>query len=439
MHCANRYFGNICILPPYNNQRAQVIKVGDAGNLPQVMTYGMNVMYQIPGNTYSVGKTDFWTYCPQIFGITLPNDTGLTGNGLSGTMTMIDNYFVAEGIPVTPFTDSDLVNEHPFQLTLINVYDASSTLLASTQSVIPVSNEINCISSGCHSSEQDILNKHELVPGFNPTVKPVFCANCHQDNALNKPGTPGTPVFSEAIHTKHGGQTNDCYKCHPGPNTQCFRDIMKSNGMVCQDCHGSVDHVGQTISNGRQAWLQEPDCGAVACHGPQHAPEAGKLYRNSKGHGNLYCSSCHSSPHAIVPTSQANDNVQNIALQGYQGTLNSCVVCHGVIPTGPGPHGLVASVLDYTPAKILTDELLDIAPNPLVESSRIAFNICEKENVSIVLYDIHGKLVKVILNRKLLPGAYSTILLKGDLSNGIYFYSLQSEKTKIVKKLIIAD
>ena len=289
MHCANKYFGNFCVLPPYNNQHAQIIKVGDAVNPPEIMTTGYRVTYEIPGNTYSVGKTDFWTYAFQLFGVNLANNIGLTGVGLSGDMTSTDNYFKVEGIPVTPYADSNLTTENAYQLTLIKAYDAGNQLLATTQSVIPVSNELNCISSGCHSSEQSILNGHESVSGFNPSVKPILCANCHKDNALNKPGISEAPAFSMAIHEKHASVTNDCYKCHPGPNTQCFRDTMKSGGMTCQNCHGTVANVASSIDNGREAWLQEPSCGVVTCHGANHSPEAGTLYRNSKGHGNLFC------------------------------------------------------------------------------------------------------------------------------------------------------
>ena len=39
----------------------------------------------------------------------------------------------------------------------------------------------------------------------------------------------------------------------------------------------------------------------------------------------------------------ARDNVQQIALQGFPGTLKKCEVCHGVTPTGAGPHGIFAS------------------------------------------------------------------------------------------------
>ncbi len=343
MHCANKDFSSFVVLPPFNNVHAQVIQVGDATHVPVVVTTGFRVSYEIPGNTYSVGKTNFWTYAPQLFGVTLGPDTGLTGNTLTGNMVIQDNNFFVSGIPITPYQDADLVNESPFQLGLLKLYDGSNNLLASTQAVIPVSNEISCTSGGvCHASAQDLLSKHDAEGGFNPNNTPILCASCHSSNALGTPGSPGVPSLSEVVHTKHAEYTDDCYKCHPGPTTQCLRDVMKNkHGFVCQTCHGSVLNVGTSIANGRVPWLQEPQCGASTCHGSRFAEEPGKLFRQSRGHGGLFCSACHGEPHAILPSSQPNDNVQNIALQGYAGTLNKCEVCHGVMPTAAGPHGLL--------------------------------------------------------------------------------------------------
>jgi len=343
MHCSNKDFEYGVILPPYNNVRAQVIIVGDEFNSPQVVTDALTVTYGIPGNTYSVGKTNFWDYEDQLFGVNLPPDVGLTGSGLTGEMTAHGDYFEVTGIPITPLTDADLVNEDPFQLGLLELYDASDVFLASTQPVVPVSNEINCVSSGCHASDVGILLQHEHAT-LDPASGPYLCASCHASNALGTTGSPGVPSLSEAIHKQHGERTDDCYKCHPGPNTQCLRGVMATqHAMVCQDCHGSVTQVGESISSGREPWLEEPSCGSPACHGSTFAEEPGKLFRESRGHGGLFCSACHGEPHAIAPSGNARDNVQNISLQGYAGTLNRCETCHGVVPTGTGPHGLMST------------------------------------------------------------------------------------------------
>ncbi|MFZ1682792.1 MAG: hypothetical protein WAU88_01555, partial [Candidatus Zixiibacteriota bacterium] len=294
MHCANQDFSTFVVLPPFNNEHAQVIRVGDATHLPAIVTDSLHITYEIPGNTYSVGKTNFWDYAFQIFGANLLPNIGLTGNGLTGTMVANGNNFEITGIPITPFTDADLVHENAFQLGLYKLYDASNNVIATTQNVIPVSNEINCIGSGCHSSAQALLNQHDAEGGFNPANTPILCASCHSSNALGTPLKPGIPSLSEAVHSHHGDITNDCYKCHPGPTVQCLRDVMKNrHGFNCQTCHGSVTNVGQTIANGRNPWLDEPSCGAVSCHGLQFAEEPGKLFRMSKGHGGLFCSACH--------------------------------------------------------------------------------------------------------------------------------------------------
>jgi len=433
MHCANKDFSNMCILPPYNNQSAHVIQVGDQSNMPVVMnpsTSGITVNYSIPGNTYSgsttnTDKTNFWVYAFQLFGVNLPPDVGLTGLSLTGTMADSNNFFHAQGIPITPYLDNNLINPDPYQLTLIEARNSSNQLLASTQSVIPVSNEINCVSSGCHPNEMDILNEHESVPGFNIANKPIFCATCHSDNALGMAGQPGVPPFSQAIHQKHGGETNNCYKCHPGPNTQCFRDVMKTAGLTCQTCHGSVSNVGNTIANGREPWLEEPQCGAATCHGSNYAEEPGKLFRQSKGHGGLKCSTCHGSPHAILPSENARDNVQNIALQGYSGTLKKCEVCHGYVPAAPGPHG-------YNPVGIIPisstvpdrNEILQNYPNPFNYMTNIPYHIKNAGHVTLEIYDISGRKITTLVNDNLQPGEYKAELYTSKLSTGTYICSL---------------
>jgi hypothetical protein len=356
MHCYNRNFQDLAVLPPYNNLLAQVVKVG---NPPQVITNGVTVSYSFPANTYSAGKTDFWTYVLQLFGVNLAPNIGLKGKGMSGTMDLVADHFVAEGIPLTEFSDGDLVNRDPYQLAKIIVNETSSgTKLAEATVVAPVSTEMRC--DYCHSDrgveniatgrvETNILTLHdkenaeEYPSGHTGALmnrRPVLCAECHASNALGAAGVSGIPNLSKAMHEKHADKINQnlsgCYSCHPGPQTQCLRDVMsQTKGMDCISCHGTMSNV----SRNSNPWLIEPRCDSTACHGSKYAQDQ-PLYRMSKGHGGIYCEACHDSTHAIAPSREANDAIKFIALQSHSGTLDKCTVCHSSHPVNAGPHGL---------------------------------------------------------------------------------------------------
>jgi hypothetical protein len=355
MHCYNRNFQDLGVLPPYNNLWAQVVKVGDP---PQIITSGIEVTYEFPNNTYSVGKSDFWTYAQQLFGLTspLPANIGLTGKGLSGTMDKEPNgdHFKVEGIPLTEFQDTAPTTPYPYQLATVIVRDAQTKVeLARTITVSPVSTEMHC--DTCHKDggvkgittgrvETNILTLHDQEnmtkypaghTGALMNRRPVLCAECHASNALGKPGVGNLPNFSKAMHGKHkdkvSADMNGCYQCHPGPQTQCLRDVMFQKGMNCIDCHGTLAQVSQNPN----PWLNEPKC--TTCHPSiiQDQP----LYRQSIGHKGIRCAACHDSPHAIAPTNQANDAIKFLGWQEKNGPLTKCTVCHLTQPTKSMPHG----------------------------------------------------------------------------------------------------
>lgn len=406
MHCANKSFATIAILPPFNNVLAQAIRKGSAATLPAVVVDALHISYAIPGNTYSVGKTDFWTYTPALFK-PLPDNIGLTGAGLSGVMEAKGDYFIVEGVPITPYTDADLAKEDPYQLALLTLLDAQGKELASTRPVVPVSNEIGCVGPGCHSSEMNILSEHDDESGFDRTKRPILCASCHSSNALGAPGKPELPSLSQAIHGEHKDRAS-CYSCHPGKVTKCLRDVMFQKGMKCEDCHGDLRRISESIEKGRRPWLDEPSCNATGCHAAQFAVNSGVLYRQSKGHGGLYCSACHGSPHAIVPTVVERDNLQNVTLQGFAGALSTCSVCHGATPAGAGPHGLMATgVADNTGFQPSALAIPRIIPNPFNASTVIEFTLTEPGETSLILYDLSGRRIRTLVSNVISAGVHT--------------------------------
>ncbi len=270
------------------------------------------------------------------------------------------------------------------------------------------------------AAKKNILMLHDFKHGtdFIAQDKPVLCASCHRSNALATVGGPGgdptVNSMSKVMHGFHGRLQTDssgnlsrdfqgepilvdpqnlagttslipfgpnvpmeqnCFQCHPGKITQCFRGVMFTAGQKCDSCHGDLLALGGefTRQDGsvREPWVDEPQC--ESCHTgigsdpvgniaydpndpsaepslaktPKFAVNDNTLYRNSlDGHANLGCESCHGSPHAIWPNRDpnANDNVTAKQLQGHTGTILECTTCHepNSFPNGTlnGPHGM---------------------------------------------------------------------------------------------------
>ncbi len=439
MHCMDADYSVFSILPPYNNLVAQLI---EKGSEPRHITRGVQLTYEaVPSldgkwNTRSTGKTDFWDYVSRLFGVTLDPDVGLKGRHVqSQTPRPLQydseyNWWIAEGIPVTPRNDDGSYNMYP--MVKVVARDDRGTVLAETTTVLPVSDEMDC--KACHGSssgydaakpaggwvnhgdsEKDyrfnILRLHDekhpgAVSGHANALRakgwdyddagleataaggtPILCAACHSSNALPGTGVGDIPPLTQAIHTRHaeaadprnlavtlddGTNRNACYLCHPGATTQCLRGAMGkakhpdgTSKMQCQSCHGAMSAVGRADRDG---WLDQPNC--QSCHqgGERHTqavadmttgalrqvtdfryatnpdtPMSGKsLYRFSVGHGELQCSACHGSTHAIYPSNKEEDNIQSVEAQGYAGTIRECTSCHTRVPLTEdgGPHGM---------------------------------------------------------------------------------------------------
>ena len=349
MHCMDPSFEDFAVLPPFNTLWAQVVR---RGHEPDIVT-NVTVEYRVLSNTESASKTNFWDYAQQLFGLAQPlaQNIGLKGFGLSGEMEPAGDHYVAEGIPLTEYRDDYPNTPYPYQVAEVIARDSAGNILASTQTVIPVSTELHC--EYCHDDggqanpniatgkvKQNILTLHDREEGTDLMAqRPVLCAGCHSSNALGTSGQAGLGSLSHVIHSKHqsiddGTMEGTCYSCHPGPSTSCLRGTMAAAGETCQSCHGNMADVANPARN---PWFDMPRCGQ--CHDSAHSENPGTLYRFSRGHEGIYCQACHGSQHAIYPTNTENDNVQSILLQGHAGTIDTCTVCHTNNPDrNEGPH-----------------------------------------------------------------------------------------------------
>ena len=218
---------------------------------------------------------------------------------------------------------------------------------------------------------------------------PIRCSWCHWDPAMGESVAPGLPKvwpnykilpganftsanirvskysFSDVLHRFHSQDqvvltqydpniASNCYDCHPGNNVNCYRGAHKGKTAIwCTDCHGNLN---QRVAAGQltQPWQQStlPSCyspaagitSAFACHNSTTYATTktwpalfGKFINGQAHHGGVLCQTCHGEPHALNPSTQALDNVQNANIQGFGKfpagkdktyAIGVCNVCH---------------------------------------------------------------------------------------------------------------
>jgi len=76
-------------------------------------------------------------------------------------------------------------------------------------------------------------------------------------------------------------------------------------------------------------------------------------------------------------------------------------------------------------------------PNPAKQSTVIKYTIPVKSNVNISLFDMQGRVIKSMVNGIIEAGSYTYTLNLGNLTDGIYFYKMQTDDFSATKRLIV--
>jgi hypothetical protein len=86
---------------------------------------------------------------------------------------------------------------------------------------------------------------------------------------------------------------------------------------------------------------------------------------------------------------------------------------------------------------ILKYDLAQNYPNPFNPSTLITYSIPASSNVIINVYNVIGELIKTLVNQYQEAGIYKVNFDAGGLSNGIYFYKIQSGNFVEIKKMLL--
>ncbi len=85
---------------------------------------------------------------------------------------------------------------------------------------------------------------------------------------------------------------------------------------------------------------------------------------------------------------------------------------------------------------------LKISPNPFHSQTTIQFSLPSEQKVKLKVYNITGKLVRLLCDGQMKPGRYKIVLgttdnEQGVLPDGVYFIRLETENQKIISKVIL--
>ncbi len=76
-------------------------------------------------------------------------------------------------------------------------------------------------------------------------------------------------------------------------------------------------------------------------------------------------------------------------------------------------------------------------PNPFNQSTVISYTVPKQVHVTISIYDLQGRIIKVMDQGYRVPGRYTVTLDSRNLHSGVYLYRLQAGEFSAIKKMII--
>jgi len=80
---------------------------------------------------------------------------------------------------------------------------------------------------------------------------------------------------------------------------------------------------------------------------------------------------------------------------------------------------------------------IKLSPNPLSSNGTIGFFLKRESQVVIDIYDVVGNRVSTIINERLDKGQQHIDINTSDISNGLYFYTIELDNSKFTAKLLV--
>lgn len=131
---------------------------------------------------------------------------------------------------------------------------------------------------------------------------------------------------------------------------------------------------------------------------------------------------------AADPTLRFDFSNAQIYLSYYEGTSGGAKVFKRTFPIG------IQQISSEVPNGF---SLSQNYPNPFNPVTKINFNILKASDVNITVFDVLGRHITTLVNKKLSAGTYETDWNAVNMPGGVYFYRIESEDFAETKKMIL--
>ncbi len=290
-----------------------------------------------------------------------------------------------------------------------------------------------------------------LVYAEGDTVRPdeagndvnFLCGTCHNRSYTAPIDSKGGFIkhheqWDEFLTTKHYEQGFTCITCHdPHKRVLWGGDGIK---ITCETCHSK--------ESGFKNHNENADC--IDCHMP-FAAKSGTTRGHSGHKGDV-----RSHLFTIIPDTLSIFNETGSAVRNDEqrkAGLNpgfSCLGCHNDDPNDAIPDMTLAQAAaaakDMHEATGISSETSPLPtefslkqnyPNPFNPSTIIPFAVKNQGRVTLAVYDITGKKLRVLVDEVKAPGNYEVTFNASDLSGGIYIVHMKSGTYSSTKKLVL--
>ena len=141
----------------------------------------------------------------------------------------------------------------------------------------------------------------------------------------------------------------------------------------------------------------------------------------------------------IVEQGQTNEVLQN-PQHTYEDSGNYTVT---LTVTGNGGLNTASSTIEVEKPALVdelntpkTYSLAQNYPNPFNPVTTISFTLPEESPVTLIMYNILGREVATLVDKRLSAGSYSFVWDASGFSSGVYFYSIKAGSFVETKKLL---